>query len=225
MTDFILNGSTPRDVANEAELLVASLPQAAMSLALNLALPAAPAGGTDTAGGSGHDRAKWLEMELSRIAVARDHLNSHFLTAFEGTGGEVTEPLKSISDRLVSALGRIPAMVAKGSDAAEPDLALRCAEFARNDLASVVSEFLDAMFTQVVAYEKSTARLAKDVDANALTQIDTISRQINFIAVNASVEAARVGEAGKGFAVIASEIKALSEQSRVAVERIRTALG
>lgn len=50
--------------------------------------------------------------------------------------------------------------------------------------------------------------------------IKSISDQTSLLSLNASIEAARVGEAGKGFAVLANEIKKLSEQSKEATMMI-----
>ena len=53
---------------------------------------------------------------------------------------------------------------------------------------------------------------AQDKASSIAMEIGKIGRVINMVATNASIEAARVGDAGKGFTVIADEVKTLSSR-------------
>lgn len=137
------------------------------------------------------------------------------------SAGAVDDPLEQATATLDAAIETVMAQLSGGSDAADKSHLAALADTVESGVAPAIGGFLGALFDQVVAYEKSTSKRAKEVDGQALSKIDAIARQINFIAVNAAVEAARVGAAGRGFAIIAAEIKSLSEQSQKAVEGIR----
>ena len=61
--------------------------------------------------------------------------------------------------------------------------------------------------------------------AGTVSSLRDLAEQTNVLALNASIEASKVGEEGKGFAVVAAEMRKLAERSRGAAEEVRAALG
>jgi methyl-accepting chemotaxis protein len=80
--------------------------------------------------------------------------------------------------------------------------------------------------TQMEAIGESMMRLSEQTQAigQIIASVEDLAAQSNLLAVNAAIEAAKAGEQGKGFGVVAQEVKSLAEQSRAATDRVRTIL-
>ncbi len=79
---------------------------------------------------------------------------------------------------------------------------------------------------QVESIAQSLVRLSEQSQAigEITASVNDLAEQSNLLAVNAAIEAAKAGEHGKGFSVVAQEVKILAEQSKEATAQVRTIL-
>ncbi len=159
---------------------------------------------------------------------------------FETAVGEIVETVSSASTELETSAGTLTAnaehaqelttMVAAASGEASTNV--QSVASATEELSSSVNEISRQvqesarMATEAVGQARITNDRVSELSKAAgrigdvVELINTIAEQTNLLALNATIEAARAGEAGRGFAVVASEVKALAEQTSKATGEI-----
>jgi len=88
-------------------------------------------------------------------------------------------------------------------------------------------EGINAVRQQMEAIAQSIVKLSEQSQAigEIIASVNDLAEQSNLLAVNAAIEASKAGEQGKGFTVVAQEIKSLAEQSKQATTQVRAILG
>ncbi|MHB1451619.1 MAG: methyl-accepting chemotaxis protein [Coriobacteriia bacterium] len=210
--DLTVQATAPHDdeiglLVSESNSLISSL--SGIALQLRTSAESVSNMATQLSASSQEISASSMEISTSVQQVAHGaELQSRKVEETSSAIESISEAVTQIADRAMQA--------SRTSDAAA-QYALQ-GEQSNDQAMAKINEALDAIMTLAASVEKLGKRSSEI--GHIVDVITTIADQTNLLSLNAAIEAARAGESGRGFSVVAEEVRKLAEGSGKAAEQI-----
>ncbi len=181
-------------------------------------------------------QAQQKEAQDHAIALKETHLIEVFQASIKDVVGEVKQASENVNRSMLSLSGSSSQLLEQ-SEIADSGVALTTEQVistasATEEMSANISLVNEQVEKTLVISDQAVTDA--QTTNQALTQLSEVSQEVgtviatirdiaeqtNLLALNASIEAARAGEAGRGFSVVASEVKELATQTANATENI-----